>query len=133
MAVTPAVACGGGNARAAGAAHTDGVDAAAVRASRAADTPENIARKILTANGKNSAMQRQKLLDAIAWSRSKDEMIRSGEDDSIKSSNAIDQSSCIVDAGISKSRFGWIDLSAGPFAYGPTIGGSGVPSSSTEP
>ena len=53
------------------------------------DTPENIARKILTANGKNSAMQRQKLLDAIAWSRSKDEMIRSGKDDSIKSSNEI--------------------------------------------
>ncbi len=97
------------------------------------DTPENIARKILTANGKNSAMQRQKLLDAIAWSRSKDEMIRSGEDDSIKSSNAIDQSSCIVDAGISKSRFGWIDLSAGPFAYGPTIGGSGVRTKFTFP
>ncbi len=40
---------------------------------------------------------------------------------------------CLVDAWIAHGRFAFIDLSAGPFQYGPTISGEGVRSQYTLP
>ena len=76
-----------------------------------------------------SAERRRKLLDAIEWERARQRAVENGE----RVKSHMDLSNCIVDAGVSKKRFGWIDLSAGPFAWGPTVGGSGVRSEETFP
>ena len=97
------------------------------------DSPENLARKILASNDTISSLTREKLLDAIVWARSKEDLLREATNNVGANKVGIDQTSCIVDAGISNHRFGWVDLSAGPFAYGPTIGGSGVRTEHTFP
>ena len=40
---------------------------------------------------------------------------------------------CLVDAWISHGRFSFIDLTAGPFQWGPMIGGEGVRTHTTLP
>jgi hypothetical protein len=74
----------------------------------------------------NQGMARRRtLLDAIEWERAR----------ATSSANhaKADISNCVVDAGVSSKRFGWIDLSAGPFAWGPTVGGKGVRTKDTFP
>ncbi|MDP2438438.1 MAG: hypothetical protein Q8P67_22065 [archaeon] len=43
------------------------------------------------------------------------------------------QSDCLVDSWVSHSRFAWMDLSAGPFSWGPSIAAEGVRTFSTLP
>jgi hypothetical protein len=41
---------------------------------------------------------------------------------------------CLVDLWLADSgRFGWVDLSAGPFQWGPVVGGEGVRTASSLP
>jgi len=40
---------------------------------------------------------------------------------------------CLVDAWIGHARYAWLDLSAGPFRWGPVVAGQGVRSYSTLP
>ncbi|GAM21679.1 hypothetical protein SAMD00019534_048540 [Acytostelium subglobosum LB1] len=43
------------------------------------------------------------------------------------------QENCLVDSWISHKRFAFVDLTAGPFSWGPTIGGNGLKSRLTLP
>lgn len=69
-----------------------------------------------------------KLAQAIAASGSKAQVEYLA---SIKEGKA--QEDCLVDNWVGHARYAWLDLSAGPFKWGPVVAGQGVRSHSTLP